>query len=356
MPCGDRILLGADAQASVKIYPIEPGRAVLQPLGKRASVNSKDDQFAALHSTRRARGCRVRFGPNGVHLFDRASGLNVLLDEVRAPKPLWARVPRFVSIALTNACDLSCPYCYAPKDSSTLKCDEILSWLVDLDHHGCLGVGFGGGEPTLHPNFVEICRAAAERTALAITFTTHAHRLSKPMLSGLMGSIHFVRVSMDGVGQTYEALRGRSFQHLEEQLGLVRSLAPFGINYVVNEQTLPDLDRAVQLAARLGASEFLLLPQARTAALPGIDQDLLDRLRIWVRNSGPRPRLSISEAYSVGFPTCNPFGQESSLDAYCHIDAAGFLKTNSFDIVGQPIGAHGILDALETLRRHEEKN
>lgn len=52
---------------------------------------------------------KVRPGPSGLHIFDRETGLNILLDEVRVPLEGWAAAPRQVSVALTNACDLSCP-------------------------------------------------------------------------------------------------------------------------------------------------------------------------------------------------------------------------------------------------------
>jgi hypothetical protein len=53
---------------------------------------------------------------------------------------------------------------------------------------------------------------------MAATFTTHAHRLDKALVAKLSGSVHFVRVSMDGVGATYEKLRGRPFDALRERL------------------------------------------------------------------------------------------------------------------------------------------
>ena len=58
---------------------------------------------------------KVRSGPAGIQLFNRVTGLNILLDEIEIPPESWASAPRHVSIALTNACDLACPYCYAPK-------------------------------------------------------------------------------------------------------------------------------------------------------------------------------------------------------------------------------------------------
>ena len=140
---------------------------------------------------------KVRPGPSGVHLFDRTTGLNVLLDEVQVSPSSWASAPRQVSIALTNACDLACPHCYAPKNPAALNFQRVAAWLRELDANGCLGVGFGGGEPTLYRRFAELCRYAARETGLAVTFTTHAHHLDDELVADLTGSVHFVRVSMD---------------------------------------------------------------------------------------------------------------------------------------------------------------
>lgn len=157
---------------------------------------------------------KSRIGPNGVHLFDRLSGLNLLLDELRPKEADWSTSPRQVSIALTNVCDLHCAYCYAPKRKASLRTDKVLDWLKELDAEGCLGIGFGGGEPTLHPDFVDICKRVAGETQLAVTFTTHGHRLTPQLVDRLKGSIHFARISVDGVGRTYEEQRGKPFSSL----------------------------------------------------------------------------------------------------------------------------------------------
>jgi hypothetical protein len=52
---------------------------------------------------------KVRLSEAGVHLFDRVTGLNVLLDEVTVPAAQFSRAPRYLSVALTNVCELRCP-------------------------------------------------------------------------------------------------------------------------------------------------------------------------------------------------------------------------------------------------------
>ena len=292
---------------------------------------------------------KVRTGPHGIQLFDRMTGLNVLLEEIRVPPHLWSRAPRQVSVALTNACDLACPYCYAPKNRAVLNFERVFTWLRELDKNGCLGVGFGGGEPTLYRRFVELCQHVARMTELAVTFTTHAHHLNDALLSSLAGNVHFVRISMDGVGATYEALRGRPFSGLRSRLEGVRKLASFGINFVVNARTLPDLDAATALAAQAGAAEFLLLPEQPVRGAGGIDRSTSLALRRWVglyRGSVP---LTVSRAGADGLPTCDPLSREGGLRAYAHIDASGALKRSSYDNEGIDITDRGVMRALDEL-------
>jgi MoaA/NifB/PqqE/SkfB family radical SAM enzyme len=293
---------------------------------------------------------RVRAGPDGVHLFDRTSGLNVLLDELPFNPRLWAEAPRQVSIALTNACDLGCSHCFAPKHPAVLAPDRVVGWLAELDVSGCLGVGFGGGEPTLYRQLLDLCRYATHETGLAVTFTTHAHHLDGALLGSLAGNVNFVRVSMDGVGTTYEALRGRPFERLRQRLREIRDFVPFGINCVVNSATLPDLDAAAMIAADFGAREFLLLPEQPVHGQGGIDAATSGELQRWVRRyRGPVP-LTVSEAGADGLPTCDPLPAEKGLRAYAHIDASGVLRPSSFAADGVAIGADGLMHALGRLR------
>lgn len=297
---------------------------------------------------------KFRIGPNGVHLFDRLSGLNVLLDELRPAAEVWSTAPRQVSIALTNVCDLHCRYCYAPKHKASLCDDLVLQWLKELDTQGCLGIGFGGGEPTLHSDFVNICKRVADETQLAVTFTTHGHRLTPQLVASLKGSIHFTRISVDGVGRTYEEQRGKQFASLLRGIESIATLSPFGINVVVNERTVAELDAMSELAQEVGASELLLLPQQATTTVASMDSVVGRALQKWVSNYKGKVRLAVSEAGASGLPTCDPLPDERGLQGYAHIDASGMLRENSYSPVGAKIEDTGVLSALKRLRNTVE--
>lgn len=292
---------------------------------------------------------KYRYGPDGVHLFNRNTGMNMLFDEIKPQQEKWSRAPRQVSIALTNLCDLHCTYCYAPKHRAQLDSQNLRNWLKELDDEGCLGVGLGGGEPTLHPDFPAICQYITNHTELAVTFTTHGHRLDEQLLSSLAGNVHFIRFSVDGVGATYESLRGRSFATLLLKAKMARKIAALGVNVVINSATVVDLDAVATLAAEIDASELLLLPEQPVLGSPGIDAGTAAALLSWVREYQGSVPLRISEAGARDMPICDPLPLETGLRSHAHIDAGGTIKRTSFQKHGVRIGTSGVLQALNDL-------
>jgi len=236
-----------------------------------------------------------------------------------------------------------------------LDAGMLLRWLRELDTVGAFAVGFGGGEPTLHPTFAEICRETAQTTGLAVTFTTHAHHISADLCREIAGSVHFVRVSMDGVGATYERLRGRSHKALLERINMLASVAPVGINTVVNSDTIGELDDVVAAAIGVGATELLLLPERAVGARSGIDRDTEGALRGWVQQYRGPIRLVVSEAGSGDLPVVNPLPRESGLQSFAHIDATGTLRSSSFATEGVRIDAGGVANALQRLEQILER-
>ncbi|WP_063777576.1 radical SAM protein [Amycolatopsis sp. MJM2582] len=276
--------------------------------------------------------------------------MNVLLDEVSVPPEQFSPAPRYLSVALTNACELRCAYCYAPKHAAVLERERVLAWAVELDAAGCLGVGFGGGEPTAYRGFAQLCSDIAQSTSMAVTFTTHGHRLTPELVESLRGAVHFVRLSVDGVGATYERLRGRPFAAVVQSAGLLGTLAPFGINAVINADTVSELDDLAEFADKVGASELLLLPEQPTAETPGISGADSQRLVEWAAIARTKVRLAISRTgLEAALPTTEVIPGERPLDAHMHIDATGILRPHAYAPTGVSVGSL-IMEAAQALR------
>lgn len=225
----------------------------------------------------------------------------------------------------------------------------------ELDAEGCLGVGFGGGEPTAHRDFAWLCGQAAETTGLAVTFTTHGHRVDAELAAALRGSVHFVRVSMDGVGETYQRIRGRSFDEFRRRLEKVATIAPFGLNVVVNSETVLQLDAVRSFAEQAGAVEVVLLPEQPVGSRPGIGADDAARLSEWIVGAPGSMRLAISHAgISEDIPLADPFAGEPPLEAHAHVDAIGVLRPDAYTSDGVVVG-NSILEALTDLRERRNQ-
>jgi len=298
---------------------------------------------------------KSRYGPDGTHLFDRNTGLNILLDDEIPPSDIWTKSPRQVSIALTNICNLKCTHCYAPKSKAFLDKNIVKQWMIELDLAGSFGIGFGGGEPTLHPDFYELCQFGHNETSLAMTFTTHGHTLNDSLVSLIENFIDFTRVSMDGVGKTYESIRGCSFDKFLEKLSLLKGRVNFGINYVVNSQTIKDLDQALQIAESYGASEFLFLPEEAVGLGNKIDAATLEQLSSWVSEYKGNIRLSISSVRKNSVNYLKALDKEPEYLAYSHIDANGYLKKTSFEQSGYEIKESGVINSYKKLCSLEER-
>lgn len=134
----------------------------------------------------------VRFDRNAVVLFDRRNGTKLRFSLGKYEK---ATKPELVDIALTDFCPFSCSFCYM---GSTLEgrhsTMEQMEFIIDeLSKVKVLEVALGGGEPTSHPNFVEILQKfhAAGVTPNFTTKTAATVRKLWPQIGHLIGGFAY---------------------------------------------------------------------------------------------------------------------------------------------------------------------
>lgn len=122
-----------------------------------------------------------------VLLFDRDTGTNVLIDNAKT-RGLKRAAPRMLQVAITNACDKDCSFCYRPMEAKNRwTFDDIVELAHVCDRWGVLEIAFGGGEPTLFPRFPELLREIWTTTGMCPSFTTHGKRLTPELLGAIRG-------------------------------------------------------------------------------------------------------------------------------------------------------------------------
>ncbi len=133
-----------------------------------------------------------------------------LLTDEAAPNPPPIG-PVSINLDLTSACNFACPHCVDSGIINTgkaLTTEEIMQSVDLLAQHGLKSVILiGGGEPTLHKDFVPILRHIKEK-GLQAGIVTNGTRLDKVAeAADVFEEKDWLRLSLDAATQeTFEAL------------------------------------------------------------------------------------------------------------------------------------------------------
>lgn len=179
---------------------------------------------------------------------------------------MWERMvvsPVHIIAELTNSCNMGCAYCYGDfggldrnKDLALGNWLEILSSLLDseLVSQGAQLLNLTGGEPTLHPNIVEILEFTSGKFDTALF--TNCQLLTREVYEALRRHQSLVRIntSFDSHKRTVdEEWRGCGF---EMRIANLRRLDDLGVNLSVNIGVGRHNLLAVPKTVRYFASEF----------------------------------------------------------------------------------------------------
>ena len=155
---------------------------------------------------------------------------------------------------ITQACDLHCKHCYDRSPRSPLTWEQGVKILSDLDRF-CREkrvqgqVSFTGGNPLLHPRFIDLYRAAGE---LGFGTAILGNPTSRERLREIraIGEPHFFQVSLEGLREHNDWIRGPGhFDRVMEFLGILKELNIYSM--VMLTLTQDNLDQVIPLAERL---------------------------------------------------------------------------------------------------------
>lgn len=129
-------------------------------------------------------------------------------------------------IDVTNACNLSCPMCYASSGSgrfhSLEKIEEMMDFCKDSEYGHAEILQISGGEPTMHPDILTIIEMAKKKNFKYVMLNTNGIRLAADekfceSLGKLKGKFE-VYLQFDGFKkETYETLRGRDLLEIKKK-------------------------------------------------------------------------------------------------------------------------------------------
>jgi len=195
------------------------------------------------------------------------AGLGPLLLEARNTGDCSAIPVTAVHMDLVASCNYNCPGCIEAglrEKGWRLSYHKATTILADLRSQTCRSLSFYGGEPTLHPDFIDIAKVASAQGFRPMVVTNGSMLPRAEMFRGLkdLGDKVRLRVSVDAHSQdTYTRHHGcksKAFQFADIR-GATLKLAEHvevGISYLVTEDNVGELAAAMEFWKRSSVRSF----------------------------------------------------------------------------------------------------
>jgi len=140
-------------------------------------------------------------------------------------------------IEITTRCNLSCPTCFADAgtgyDLSLMQVEKILDQLLETEGQPEI-VQISGGEPSIHPQILDILAAARKRGIRHVMLNTNGLRLAQDsdFVHQLVQYQPTIYLQFDGLtDRPYQVLRGRELSDIKRQA--LSNLAEAGLHVIL---------------------------------------------------------------------------------------------------------------------------
>ncbi len=114
---------------------------------------------------------------------------------------------------ITRTCNLRCIHCYS--DSMATQYPGELDWeqmkavVADLAAYQIPSLLLSGGEPTIHPRFLDLVNLASD-SGLKLTISTNGTLITPEKATALKAAnVAYVGISLDGIGEVHDQFRGK---------------------------------------------------------------------------------------------------------------------------------------------------
>ncbi|HEY5672450.1 MAG TPA: mycofactocin radical SAM maturase [Malonomonas sp.] len=170
------------------------------------------------------------------------------------------RSPVNLTWEVTLACNLRCRHCLsssAEPAENELNTAEALALVEQLHQEGVFQINFGGGEPFMRPDFMQILDACHDR-GMMTCISTNGTLFTPELVAQLSRtSMVAIQVSLDGAKKaTCEAIRGKgTYETALKALELLSvSSIPTSINTVLTTDNADEIQELQNLANSLGVT------------------------------------------------------------------------------------------------------
>jgi len=148
-----------------------------------------------------------------------------LVTRLLVPTEFHFSAPLMAWVELTRACNLRCPHCFveagAPREVE-MPTERILRLLDEWAEMGVFSVVITGGEPSIHPDFMEIVHHAHE-LGFTVAIASNGMPLTEKMLADIPQDDVIISVSLDGIHGAGAASGESDFEAVTRKLLQIRN-------------------------------------------------------------------------------------------------------------------------------------
>jgi hypothetical protein len=267
--------------------------------------------------------------------------------------------PELIDVGITNRCNMGCPYCYTDRKPRLRHAPkELVPKLLKSLHEIPYQIAIGGGEPTIHPDFIWILKQARELGTVP-NFTTAGTNLTKKVIEAANNFC-------GGVALTYHAWKG--FDWFAERYRLLkkRLTCQLNVHLIADTDVVGNLRALTDFQKEVGPINLVLL-----AYYPDVGRASLDRLMDRTTYSKKLPEvlgdakaggmwIAFSEGLLPYFVSRPELGIITTFAApcegvfSCYVDPKGFMSLSSFNTEPPRDDAVSVLDGGSAQKMWEE--
>jgi MoaA/NifB/PqqE/SkfB family radical SAM enzyme/glycosyltransferase involved in cell wall biosynthesis len=163
--------------------------------------------------------------------------------------------PLTLLLLINRGCNLRCTFCDLWDRPENMPYERVLSLLDEAVAIGTRTLVITGGEPLIHPRIFDVIRAARDR-GLGVNVTTNGTLVERKW-DALVGSgVSSISMSLDGLEETHEALRGQkgSFGRTVKALRRLKDETEIALSvyFTVTNKNVHELAPVYELTRELG--------------------------------------------------------------------------------------------------------
>ncbi|WP_322899940.1 radical SAM protein [Enterococcus faecalis] len=206
--CGESQILKQINFSAADIFSLCDGKNSVEDIVFKLSYRYKEDVVLVQKFVEDFLNYSKKVGD--VTYIDRKSEVEV---KCLGSKKYW--IPITVSLELTYKCPLFCEHCYR---ECSLKRKEVISLELvkkiaqEMSNLGILYLQITGGDPLYHPDFEKIIEIFVSK-GIVITILTSGYYKNDSIFDffeKVKGNIAGVQISIDGLKETHNEIRGKS--------------------------------------------------------------------------------------------------------------------------------------------------